>query len=89
MDDLPLAPNLGGTNVTDGVDRIELVDIVECLRTIAGPGDPSGAFVRAVIEWVGEGIGERLSPNCGSNRTACIDLRAGDIDVLGTALSKT
>ena len=79
VDERPLAPSLGGTKDIDGVDAPERVDNVDSLRMIEGPGDPNGAFVRAVTECVGEGIGDLDSPFPASNRIV-VDFLSGDMD---------
>lgn len=56
----------------------------DSFRKMARPGDPCGALVRAIVEWVGDGKGDGCS--CagwlGSVGTAMICPRTGDIEVL-------
>jgi hypothetical protein len=51
---------------------------------MAGPGDPCGALVRAIVEWVGDGNGDRCS--CagwlGAEGAVMVCPRTGDIEVL-------
>lgn len=57
VEERPLAPSRGGTNLSVGVEAPEFVDSMDCLLMTAGPGEPSGAFVKAVAEMFGESNG--------------------------------
>ena len=52
------------------------------MRSTDGPGEPNGAFVKATVELVGEAAPESPPLVPGSNRTAEVDLRLGDMDLL-------
>lgn len=58
VDDLPRCPSRGGGTCKDGVDMPDRCDMDESFRKMAGPGAPSGAFVNANVECVGEGKGD-------------------------------
>lgn len=70
-------------------DFAERAEVVESLRIRAGPGEPRGAFVKAMEECEGEGSGEGCSRSrpappipVNGGRTWAGDLRSGDSEVL-------
>ena len=58
VEDLPRRPVRDGGTWRDGVDAPDRWDTVDSFPNTAGPEDPCGAFVKAAVEWVGEGIGD-------------------------------
>lgn len=88
VDERPRAPNRGGARDTEGVDVPERCEpATEPVRTIAGPGEPNGAFVNASVDWVGDGWGEEFSGPSLWKRTVENGLRLGEIDFLDPPFS--
>lgn len=81
VDERPLAPKRGGASDIEGVDVPDRCDpATEPLRTMAGPGDPNGAFVNASVDCVGEVWGDEFSVASLWKRTVENGRRLGEID---------
>ena len=80
VDERPLAPSRGGTKVPVGVEVPECADKVECFLVMAGPGEPSGALVKATAEEFGDSAGVSRRLKSFFHLTPCVDVRLGDID---------
>jgi hypothetical protein len=84
VDERPLAPKRGGANDIDGVDVPDRCDpVTEPLRTMAGPGNPNGAFVNARLDCVGEVWADEVSVVSLWKCTVENGRRLGEIDFRG------
>lgn len=86
VDERPLAPSLGGTKVPVGVVAPEFADKVECFLAIAGPGEPRGAFVKAVTEALGDSTGVSRLLRSFFHLTPWVDFLLGEIELRPYAL---
>lgn len=81
VEDRPLAPKRGGARDIDGVDVPERCDpAMDPVRTMAGPGEPNGALVKAKVDCVGEVRDDWSSIAPLWNRSVENGRRPGDID---------